>query len=254
VHLLYSHGVARHDVRDFRRLLEWLSSEHRLIGYGEAIERITHGPLDRAYVAFSFDDGFESCRDAAAVLHEFGVSACFFVCPDLVGIRDQSRVDQAFGRRGLQPLMTWDDLEALLAGGHDIGSHTMAHVNLAAANPVQVADEIMRSREVLLERLGHADHFAWPYGTFRHFTHAAATTVFATGFRSCASAVRGCHVTPVGRDSALCVRREHLQVDWPLNHVRYFLARSSRRASSSTNSWPHDWPTATAAMGIADAS
>jgi peptidoglycan/xylan/chitin deacetylase (PgdA/CDA1 family) len=253
--MLYSHGVARRDLGHFRGLLEWLSTEHRLIGYGDAIERITNGPLDRAYVAFSFDDGFESCRDAAAVLQEFGVSACFFVCPDLVGLRDQSSVDQAFGLRGLEPLMTWNDLERLMASGHEIGSHTMTHANLAAETPARVADEVGRSWEVMRERLGQVEHFAWPYGTFRHFTPVAASTVFATGFRSCASAVRGCHVTPVDRNSALCVRREHLQPNWPLNHVRHFLVRSSRRASASTNGWPHNrWPIAVDAMGVADAS
>lgn len=241
VHLLYGHGLGPNDVDRLRDLLTWLSIGHTLISYGEAITRILTGAIDDAYVAFSFDDGFTSCTSIARVIEEFGVSACFFVCPGLVGLGDLREASVAFGSPLVEPTMTWAEIEQLRGAGHEIGSHTMTHRDLGSASADVVTAELGTSREALAKRVGDIVHFAWPFGTFRHVTEAAATAVFAEGFRSCASAVRGCHVEPVADEHELCVRREHVQFDEPIRHIRYLMSRSARRADPSDNHWPTGW-------------
>lgn len=242
VHMLYGHSLASSDLGNFRAMLGWLGDRYKLVAYEEAIRRIHRGPIDEATVSFSFDDGFRSCLAAADILADFGVKACFFVCPALIGVTDQRRISAAFGSVSAhETTMTWADVERLRAQGHEIGGHTMTHVNLAAVSRDRAADEIGRSFEVLRSRLGDVRHFAWPFGRLRHVNASSAQTVFSTGYQTCASALRGCHVEPVAERTQLCVRREHVEFDWPLGHIWYFLARSAVRASGDMNGWPNDW-------------
>jgi len=244
VHFLYLHSLFPDEEQGFKSLLETLSGGHQLIDYNEALARIHRGEIDKPYIAFSFDDGLKNCMVAAKILSEFGVTACFFVCPAIVGEGSFSRVSQ-FCRDALQlppvELFSWADLEVLLKGGHTVGSHTLSHRNLATISQDEVLDEIAGSREMLVRRLGSADHFAWSYGHFAHVTPAAVRAVFKAGYISCNSAERGCHVASALRPEDLCVRREHIGGSWPLSHCLYFLARSAKSASPTSNGWPASW-------------
>lgn len=244
VHMLYSHSLAAADVDNFRALVTWLAGRYKLVGYDEATRRIRSGGFDETAVAFSFDDGFRSCLRAADILAEFGVTAGFFICPSMLGVNDPQQISAAFGIGDAnETMMTWGDVERLKGDGHEIGSHTMHHANLAAVSRDCADEEIGQSFETLRYRLGGVRHFAWPYGTLRHFSASSAQTVFSTGYETCASALRGCHVAPVAERTQLCIRREHVQFDWPIDHVRHFLARSGSRASAAMNRWPDGWCT-----------
>jgi len=244
VHFLYLHSLFPDEEKGFRSLLTELSREHRLIAYDEALARIRRGAIDMPYIAFSFDDGLKNCKAAAKILGEFGVRACFFVCPGIVGEGDFGLVSQ-FCRDALQlppvELFGWADLEDLRKDGHTIGSHTLSHRNLATISRDELLEEIEGSREILVRRLGSAEHFAWSYGHFSDITPSAVQAVFKAGYLSCASAERGCHVTGVCRPEDLCVRREHIGGAWPLNHCLYFLARSAKNASATSSNWPTGW-------------
>ncbi len=242
--LPYLHAVPRRREHVLRDLLLQLSPTHEFIGYGEAIRRIHHGPIDRPYAAFSFDDGFASNARAARILEEFGATGCFFVPPAFVGVPTVAGARRFFGfRQGVdEPAMTWDDLERLKTAGHEIGNHTMNHRVLSELGDDEVADEIGSAADVLRSRLGESTHFAWPRGTFDHMTDEAARLVFRTGHESCASAVRGVHtVVAPGPKESVCVRRDHVMVEWPLRQIRYFLAVSSERSGRTDNDWPDGW-------------
>src|SRR5699024_10627287 len=60
VHLPYLHAVPPEEEDTFRDLVREIGRTHTFISYSEAVERIKHGPIDKPYVAFSFDDGFKS--------------------------------------------------------------------------------------------------------------------------------------------------------------------------------------------------
>ena len=243
VQFIYLHHVFVDEGSAFRRLLASLAEQHTFIGHGEAIERVRSGRIDRPYVSVSFDDGFADNLRAASMLEEFGARGCFFVCPGIVGEGDPARLE-AFCATRLEfptatPFMGWDDLERLKARGHEIGGHTMTHPNIADVPAAEARAEIEQSFGVLKTRLGDVRHFAWPRGRWSNFTREAREAVFAAGFESCASAVRGCHVVASpGAARDLCIRRDHVVAAWPLAHARYLLMRNSTEASAADNDWP----------------
>lgn len=245
VQFLYMHHVFEDEEDSFRSLLQALSLEHRFVSYSEAVDRVLSGDIDGPYLAVSFDDGLKNCLSAARIMGEFGITACFFVCPPMVGETDYQKIKEfCFQELGMPPteFLSWDDVETLLREGHEIGSHTMTHPDLARLSVQQVQDEVGESFEVLTDRIGEVKHFSWPYGRFFHFSPAAARTVFDTGFRSCASAERGCHVTNSEKqETDLCIRRDNVVAGWPINHSLYFMARNSQRASVRCDQWPPGW-------------
>ena len=137
--------------------------------------------------------------------------------------------------------LTWKDVEILQKDGHEIGSHTFSHINVAETDPALIERELFDSYDMIMHQCGEVKHFAYPYGRYFHFNNAGKDLVFSTGYKSCASAERGCHVVgPEGikdfRD--LLIRRDHIILDWPLNHVLYFLARNSMNSDIRNNSFP----------------
>jgi peptidoglycan/xylan/chitin deacetylase (PgdA/CDA1 family) len=246
VQFIFLHHVLRDEVAGFRRMLADLARDHTFVSHSDAVARVRDGRIDKPYLSFSWDDGFADNVLAARMLEEFGTTGCFFVCPGIVGERDVGKLSAFCERRLIFPLvtnfMTWDDMEKLLSRGHEIGGHTMTHPSLGELPAAQAEDEVARSYEQINHRLGKVEHFAWPHGRWVNFSPAAREAVFRAGFTSCASAVRGCHVTASGPDpAALCVRRDHVFAKWPMHHVRYLLARNARASSSADNQWPEEY-------------
>jgi peptidoglycan/xylan/chitin deacetylase (PgdA/CDA1 family) len=241
IQLLYLHHVLPDEEASFRHLLLVLKEHYRFITYSEAVKRIWKGAIDDAYLVLSFDDGFKNCLKAAKIMHEVGAKSCFFVCPPMIGETNFATIER-FCRDRLRkaPLefMNWTDLETLLTLGHEIGGHTMTHANLGEIPLEQTRQELAESFDILNRRLGNIKHFAWPYGKFSCITPQAVQAVFEAGFESCASGARGCHVVAPPEKSLLCLRRDHIMVHWPSHHVKYFLARSSKRASVKDNLFP----------------
>lgn len=230
---LYLHHVFEDEEDGFRGLVASLARDHRLISYPEALERIWSGRIDAPYVAFSFDDGLKSCLRAARVLEEFEVRACFFVVGGMVGAKEPGAVEKFCRASLLMPpseLLDWADLEALLEAGHEVGSHTVTHARLADLSGERVYEEIAGSRELLTRRLGTVRHFAWPYGGQSDVPPGVVEQALAAGYESCASAVRGAHATRVPA-AELCLRRDHVMANWPVRHVRWFMARNAAVAT-----------------------
>ena len=243
VHFVYLHSLpSEHEAR-FDAWVEELVRTYVPLSYSAAVDRVLRGPIDQPFVALSLDDGFRSCARVGDLLARRGISACFFVPTGFVGTPTVDQARHFFGAAaGVdEPAMTWGDIEALKAAGHEVGSHTARHIDLSNASTTQINQEIGESLSVLQSRLGVCEHFAWPLGTFDHFSPAAAQAVTRVGLASCASAVRGAHTVSSTDRSSLCIRRDHVPAEWPHRHGRYFLARSSLRSSGSDNCWPTPW-------------
>lgn len=241
VHILALHHLFPDEEVHFHKLLKWLlETGHRFIAYSEAIRRISEGDIDAPYVAFSFDDGFHSCLQAGRILRKYGASACFFLNGFILENNGlESTIQYCRERMRNMPtvrFLAWPDARALVDIGHEIGDHTYSHINMATSDVSAIQRELERNRETLRGHLGEIRHFAWPGGTFKHFSFAAKEIVFKMGYESCASGVRGCHI--VGADTPdYCVRREHIVASWPLTHVACFLTRSALRADNSSHNW-----------------
>jgi peptidoglycan/xylan/chitin deacetylase (PgdA/CDA1 family) len=244
VHFISLHSVTSADENGFRALLTQLALTHQFVRYSEAVEHVRRGDIDRPLLTFSLDDGFRSCLGSLRILEEFGASACVFVCSAIVNERRFDRV-KAFcrDRLGVAPtqFVSWDDLGTILRAGHEVGSHTRTHANLAALGTAELEDEIEGSRAELEARLGPIRHFAWPFGRFFHVRRRVIDALVRAGYESSASTERGCHVAAAGGSPAmLCLRRDYIDAAWPLPHCLYFLARSATRASADAHLWPAD--------------
>ena len=53
---------------------------------------------------------------------------------------------------------------------------------------------ITDSYHALHKLFGSVKHFSFPYGTLKHFPKHAREIVSQSGFTSCISAIRGCHL------------------------------------------------------------
>ncbi|WP_126380615.1 polysaccharide deacetylase family protein [Desulfovibrio ferrophilus] len=239
VHFLYLHHVFPDEIKGFRRLIEMLiENGQTIISYSEAVGRVHRGAIDRSYICFSFDDGIANNLAAAEVLAEYNISACFFLNSGIVGEMSADKVLEhcrvRFFGSPLLRFLDWDDVSRMQSLGHEIGGHTSTHVNMRDTPEPELRREIEQDREVLIRRCGEIHHFSWPYGRFIHFSLQAKRMVFAIGYKSVASAVRGCHVA---ENRQPCLRRENIVATWPLAHAKFFMARSSLASSSSDNGW-----------------
>ncbi len=111
----------------------------------------------------TFDDGFLNVfENAMPVLDEFGFTATnYFVANQLGG----SNVwDQAAGIP-VSPCMSVEQMREWAAHGHEVGAHTLDHVNLEKTPDDEARRQIAQSKTVLEELLGApVMHFAYPYG------------------------------------------------------------------------------------------
>ncbi|MBY0113024.1 MAG: polysaccharide deacetylase family protein [Phycisphaerales bacterium] len=246
VHFIYLHHVFDDEIEGFRRTLAEIQKTHHFVTYSQAVELVYAGNVDKPTVCVSFDDGLLSTLQASRVMDELGIKGCFFVCPAIVGEKKRAVVKRFAETRLQYPAMDvldWSQCEDMLRRGHEIGSHTYSHPNMGDVSVEQAIDELQYSKEHLVRRLGGVSHFAWPSGRWANFGAHAAKAVFDLGYRSVASAVRGCHMpraTPVLPRQA-CLRRDHVMGSWPLHHNMYFLARSVRRAGPHDYEWPRSW-------------
>jgi peptidoglycan/xylan/chitin deacetylase (PgdA/CDA1 family) len=238
------HHVFRDEEKRLEDLLRELSRHHSFISYSDAVDKLLNGTIDGSYVSFSLDDGLKNNIRAAEIFSAYGASACFFVNPDVLEMSDIQSIRRHCEDRLHFPLvefMDWKDVEQLLTMGHEIGSHTMGHINVAQTEAALFAEDCRATYEILQKKCGVAKHFAYPYGRFSHFTDVARQIVFDSGFISCATAERGCHInhSTALRQDQLCILRDHILPEWPVSHIMYFLVNNARKASVANNLFPY---------------
>lgn len=103
-------------------------------------------------VALTFDDGGSSALDAARALEQRGWHGHFFITTSRIGTAG---------------FLTSDQVRALAAAGHEVGSHSDTHPTYMASLPrAQIAREWRRSREFLADLLGEPPASACVPGGF----------------------------------------------------------------------------------------
>lgn len=143
----------------------------------------------RAFL-LSFDDGYADLAEHAyPVLADLGFTATTFLVTDYVG--GTNAWDARYTWRPLRHL-DWDSVERWQARGMTYGSHTASHPRLTWLNDARVSDELGRSRELLVRRLGSAagQAIAYPFGAVdarvRRLAGAAGYVLGFGGVRSSA--------------------------------------------------------------------
>lgn len=244
IQFLYIHHVFKDEEKKLDDLLMRLSYTHDFISYSEAINKILARSVDRPYIAFSSDDGLKTNLKAADIFMKYGIRACFFINPGITGETDYRVIkDFCESRIKMPPVefLNWKDISLLLKMGHEIGSHTIDHINIAETPFEKTIEDCRKSFMILEKECGEAKHFAFPYGRFSFFNEEGRKAVFSSGYSSCASAERGCHINPLSDLSVdeLCIRRDHILLDWDLRHILFFIAKNSRNADVKNNYFPY---------------
>jgi len=243
IQFLYIHHLFKDEEKGLRNLIDFLNKDHLFISYSDAVVRILSNKIDNAYICFSSDDGLKNNIELSKILDEYGIKACFFICPSITGEKDHNKL-KAFCKEKLEfpevEFLDWKDVDYILKSGHEIGSHTMTHINLSETPANIVEDELQQSYKILQEYCGNIEHFAYPYGRYFHITEQARKLIFRTGYVSCASAERGCHVLQYAlpEREKLLIRRDHIIANWNLKHIKYFLRQSAVRKNLQQNDFP----------------
>jgi len=112
-------------------------------------------------IILTIDDGVSTQLSIAApLLARFGLRATFFVVPKLtrrITRRDSSRL--GWGEIG------WIDLRSLAREGHEIGNHTLSHLDLVPMEVQQARREIEHGQELIEDELRRkVTSFAYPFG------------------------------------------------------------------------------------------
>jgi len=244
VQFLYIHHAFADELKQLDSLMKLLSKQHTFISHSEAVDRILSNSIDKPYISLSTDDGFKNNMAAAQILNNYGAKACFFINPGLIDEHDYEIIKtHCKVKLHLPPVafLTWEEVRELQAQGHEIGGHTMYHDNIASMSAEAIDEDMKLSFEVLGKHCGTIKHFAFPYGRFSHFSNIGKASVFKNGYSICSSAERGCHInsTTLLKNTDLCIRRDHVILDWPLNHILYFLVNNVKKRKEENNYFPY---------------
>lgn len=216
VRLLLLHDVPPSEMAALDHLLSSLGKTGRLGSprdYGSG----------RACCILTFDDGFASNLEAAALLERHGARGIFFVCPGLMALPwDEQRAAIAAnvfdGKRRPEDipermrLMTWDELRDLEARGHVIGSHTLNHRRLTGLAQAEMEDEIRGSSMAFEREMGRVpEWFAFPFGDIDS-VNAGILHCAGRLHRYCRSGIRGANGPDTHR---LAVLADHVDLAAP---------------------------------------
>jgi len=141
----------------------------------------------RGLVILTFDDGYvDNLEHAAPILKKYGFTATCYVVANRI---DSHNVWDSAYLGVKKATMNAAQLQAWLAAGMEVGSHTCTHPRLDQLDVATAAQEIEQSRSVLTSLLGvPVEHFCYPYGRFNEST---AELVKRAGYRSAVASLRG---------------------------------------------------------------
>jgi peptidoglycan/xylan/chitin deacetylase (PgdA/CDA1 family) len=179
-------GVTRVSAGTFRRQMTALAEAGwralTLSQYTEAIHTAHRAP--RTFL-LSFDDGYAALAEHAfPVLADLGYTATTFVITDFIGRTNTWDIPYAFQRL---PHLDWEAIERWQARGFDFQSHGARHERLTWLDDAAVSDDLDRSRQTLLRRLGPeaGRAVAYPFGAVdARVARLAAAAGYELGFQT----------------------------------------------------------------------
>jgi peptidoglycan/xylan/chitin deacetylase (PgdA/CDA1 family) len=103
-------------------------------------------------VSLTFDDGTSGQYVFRPVLAQYGLKATFFVNSGTIGTGPS--------------YLSWQQLSALAADGHEIAGHTIDHVDLAQVSASEAQRQVCDDRRVLIGNGFQVTNFAYPFGSW----------------------------------------------------------------------------------------
>lgn len=141
---------------DFDAQMNYLTSHGYVSITPEELYSGLNGQLElpKKPVLITFDDGYaDNYKNAFPILRRYGMRATIFVIPAFVGVYNN--------------YLTWDEILEMQDGGITFESHTMHHYKLEELPDDEIRSELLNSKTILEEKLGHPVEFlAYPTGTY----------------------------------------------------------------------------------------
>lgn len=178
-----------------------------VVGLGEGVRRLGHGPSMPPLAAVVFDDGYVGVHDFALdVLVRHQIPATLFLATGSIGRPAFPWAPPSLGR----PL-AWAEVTALVReAGCEVGSHSHTHRVLTGLDSAAVRDELVRSSAAIQQHVGMRPRlFAYPYGFYGTFDARTRGILSEEGFVVGCTTVWGQHARD---DDPLAMRR--LRVSW----------------------------------------
>jgi peptidoglycan/xylan/chitin deacetylase (PgdA/CDA1 family) len=174
----------------FRAICNLLRRRFNVVPLSEVFRTVREGsPIRRRTVAITFDDCYQDNLLAARVLADQGLPATFFVPTGYVSTEQAFAWDSNLPRL---PNLSWEDLREMAGLGHEIGSHTVSHLNMGKASEPEARLELLASRAILEAQLGQPVRwFAYPFGGPEHIRPELFHLLQETGYQGAVSAHGG---------------------------------------------------------------
>ncbi len=158
-HLAVDPERFRHQLRSLRR------RGYELVTVAEFASRFrSSGRPPRGTCALSFDDGsVDGLELLPQILSDEDAAATIYVCPGLLGESNPFMPAEA----GIRLMEAHEIREVSALERIEVGSHTMAHAELADADEATALYEMRSSKEALEEMIGRTvETFAYPKCTY----------------------------------------------------------------------------------------
>jgi len=171
----------------FVEQVQWLKNHCEVVPLDMILN--TSKANTKIQVALTFDDGYESVyRLAAPILAQEKMPATAYLntgwIADSINTRKASRVD--LGHTAGENFMIWDEVQALVRQGWEIGSHGVEHLDLTQQSLETIKTELRQSKKDIELRL-HKEcaHFCYTWGRYHP---ALKQAVAEAGYRSAVAA------------------------------------------------------------------
>ncbi len=139
----------------FEKQLQYLQKNRfNVVSLDVLVEKLKNGQkLPSKSVVITFDDGFmDNFVYAYPLLKKYNYTATIFIPTDLMET---------------EGYLTWDQIRLMDKDNVTFGSHSRRHKYLPDLTSEEYADEIIVSKKILEEKLGHSiDLFSYPVGGY----------------------------------------------------------------------------------------
>jgi peptidoglycan/xylan/chitin deacetylase (PgdA/CDA1 family) len=156
---------------------------------------------DKGFVSIDFDDGYQSMYDnGLPIFDAAGIKTTQYIVTGGFQPDDDGAGCGCMVGVGADGFVTWEEVRAMAARGHEIGAHTQTHQHLSLLTPEQRTGEIAGSKQDLIAQGLSPLTFAYPYGDYGYPNSSIGLTVKNAGYLGARDSDTGYNGVGSGRE------------------------------------------------------